>query len=137
MTRSSRSAWRLLNGINARTNAEGLPIGVVAGQGAQCTHFRPDPGDRLRSGTDARNKGSDSEAVARNDIEERGGEAAIPRRFQPGRMPHAVNEASLYPTQSHTTLDDAKSSPYHHPLRQADRDFRRLRVLFAQHANLD
>src|SRR5215470_17239515 len=66
--------------INARTNAEGLPIGVVItpGQAHDVTAFpalmqeiERDPEQMLGD------RGYDSEAV-RNEIEERGGEAAIP-----------------------------------------------------------
>ena len=66
--------------INARTNADGLPIGVVItpGQAHDVTAFPAlmqeidcDPEQMLGD------KGYDSEAV-RNDIEEHGGEAAIP-----------------------------------------------------------
>src|SRR4029079_15707827 len=66
--------------INARTNAEGLPIGVVItpGQAHDVTAFpalmqeiERDPEQMLGD------SGYDSEAV-RNEIEERGGEAAIP-----------------------------------------------------------
>ena len=66
--------------INARTNAEGLPIGIVItpGQAHDVTAFAAlmqevdcDPEQMLGD------KGYDSEAV-RHDIEQRGGEAAIP-----------------------------------------------------------
>jgi transposase len=80
--------------INARTNAEGLPIGVVItpGQAHDVTAFPAlmqeidsDPEQMLGD------KGYDSEAV-RNDIEERGGEAAIPSTAT-RKVQHAVDKA--------------------------------------------
>ena len=80
--------------INARTNAEGLPIGVVItpGQARDVTAFPAlmqeidcDPEQMLGD------KGYDSEAV-RNDIEERGGEAAIPSAAT-RKIQHAVDKA--------------------------------------------
>jgi transposase len=80
--------------INARTNAEGLPIGVVItpGQAHDVTAFPAlmqeidcDPEQMLGD------KGYDSEAV-RNDIEERGGEAAIPSTAT-RKIQHAVDKA--------------------------------------------
>jgi transposase len=57
-------AWpftrRLPHQINARTNAEGLPIGIVItpGQAPRCHRLSgPDAGNRLRSRTDARRQG--------------------------------------------------------------------------------
>ena len=79
--------------INARTNA-GLPIGVVItpGQAHDVTAFpalmqeiERDPEQMLGD------KGYDSEAV-RNDIEERGGEAAIPSTAT-RKVQHAVDKA--------------------------------------------
>ena len=73
--------------INARTNAEGLPIGIVItpGQAHDVTAFPAlmqeidcDPEQMLGD------RGYDSEAV-RDDIEQRGGEAAIPPASQPGK----------------------------------------------------
>src|SRR5436190_21122201 len=83
--------------INARTNAEGLPIGVVItpGQAHDVTAFPAlmqeidcDPEQMLGD------KGYDSEAV-RNDIEERGGEAAIPSTAT-RKIQHAVNKVRVY-----------------------------------------
>ena len=80
--------------INARTNAEGLPIGIVItpGQAHDVTAFPAlmqeidcDPEQMLGD------KGYDSEAV-RNDIEERGGEAAIPSTAT-RKIQHAVDKA--------------------------------------------
>ena len=80
--------------INARTNAEGLPIGIVImpGQARDVTAFPAlmqeidcDPEQMLGD------KGYDSEAV-RNDIEERGGEAAIPSTAS-RKVQHAVDKA--------------------------------------------
>jgi transposase len=80
--------------INARTNAEGLPIGVVItpGQAHDVTAFPAlmqeidcDPEQMLGD------KGYDSEAV-RNNIEERGGEAAIPSTAT-RKIQHAVDKA--------------------------------------------
>ena len=80
--------------INARTSAEGLPIGVVItpGQAHDVTAFPAlmqeidcDPEQMLGD------KGYDSEAV-RNDIEERGGEAAIPSTAT-RKIQHAVDKA--------------------------------------------
>jgi transposase len=71
---------RLFDQINARTNGEGLPIGIVItpGQAHDVTAFPAlmqeidcDPEQMLGD------KGYDSEAV-RSEIEQRGGEAAIP-----------------------------------------------------------
>ena len=82
--------------INARTNAEGLPIGVVItpGQAHDVTAFPAlmqeidcDPEQMLGD------KGYDSEAV-RNDIEERGGEAAIPSTAT-RKIQHAVDKARM------------------------------------------
>jgi len=79
--------------INTCTNAEGLPIGVVitAGQAHDVTVFPAlmqeidcNPGQMLGD------KGYDSEAV-RNDIEERGGEAAIPSTAT-RKAQHAVDK---------------------------------------------
>ncbi|MGA7425602.1 MAG: IS5 family transposase [Rhodoplanes sp.] len=80
--------------INARTNAEGLPIGIVItpGQAHDVTAFPAlmqeidcDPEQMLGD------KGYDSEAV-RNDIEQRGGEAAIPSTAT-RKIQHAVDKA--------------------------------------------
>src|SRR5437763_3217517 len=85
--RARSLAWR-------RTNAEGLPIGVVItpGQAHDVTAFPAlmqeidcDPEQMLGD------KGYDSEAV-RNDIEERGGEAAIPSTAT-RKIQHAVDKA--------------------------------------------
>jgi IS5 family transposase len=78
--------------INARTNAEGLPIGIVItpGQAHDVTAFPAlmqeidcDPEQMLGD------KGYDSEAV-RHDIEQRGGQAAIPSTAT-RKMQHAVS----------------------------------------------
>jgi transposase len=80
--------------VNARTNAEGLPIGVVItpGQAHDVTAFPAlmqeinlDPERMLGD------KGYDSEAV-RDEIEQRGGEAAIPS-IATRKIQHAVNKA--------------------------------------------
>jgi transposase len=80
--------------INARTNAEGLPIGVVItpGQAHDVTAFpalmqeiERDPEQMLGD------RGYDSEAV-RNEIEERGGEAAIPSTAN-RKVQHVVDKA--------------------------------------------
>ena len=80
--------------INARTNADGLPIGIVItpGQAHDVTAFSAlmqeidcDPEQMLGD------KGYDSEAV-RNDIEQRGGEAAIPSTAT-RKIQHAVDKA--------------------------------------------
>jgi len=80
--------------INARTNAEGLPIGIVItpGQAHDVTAFPAlmqeidcDPEQMLGD------RGYDSEAV-RNDIEQRGGEAAIPSTAT-RKIQHAVDKA--------------------------------------------
>jgi len=67
--------------INARTNAEGLPIGIVItpGQAHDVTAFP------------ALMQEIDSEAV-RDDIEQRGGEAAIPS-IATRKIQHAVDKA--------------------------------------------
>jgi Transposase DDE domain len=78
--------------INARTNTEGLPIGVVItpGQAHDVTAFPAlmqeidcDPEHMLGD------KGYDSEAV-RREIEQRGGEAAIPSTAT-RKIQHAVD----------------------------------------------
>jgi hypothetical protein len=80
--------------INARTNAEGLPIGVVItpGQAHDVTAFPAlmqeidcDPEQMLGD------RAYDSEAV-RNEIEERGGKAAIPSTAT-RKVQHAVDKA--------------------------------------------
>jgi transposase len=80
--------------INARTNAEGLPIGVVItpGQAHDVTAYPAlmddidrDPHQMLGD------KGYDSEAV-RRDIEQRGGEAVIPSTAS-RKIQHAVDRA--------------------------------------------
>lgn len=80
--------------INARTNAEGLPIGIVItpGQAHDVTAFPAlmqeidcDPEQMLGD------RGYDSEAV-RDDIEQRGGEAAIPS-IATRKIQHAVDKA--------------------------------------------
>ena len=80
--------------INVRTNAEGLPIGVVItpGEAHDVTAFAAlmqeidcDPEQMLGD------KGYDSEAV-RHDIEQRGGEAAIPSTAT-RKIQHAVDKA--------------------------------------------
>ena len=80
--------------INARTNSEGLPIGVVItpGQAHDVTAFPVlmqeidcDPEQMLGD------KGYDSEAV-RGEIEQRGGEATIPS-IATRKIQHAVNKA--------------------------------------------
>ena len=80
--------------INARTNTEGLPIGVVItpGQAHDVTAFPAlmqeidcDPEHMLGD------KGYDSEAV-RREIEQRGGEAAIPSTAT-RKIQHAVDKA--------------------------------------------
>ena len=77
--------------INARTNAEGLPIGVVITPGqahdviafpALMQEIDCDPEQMLGD------KGYDSEAV-RHEIEQRGGEAAIPSTAT-RKIQHAV-----------------------------------------------
>jgi IS5 family transposase len=103
--------------INARTNGEGLPIGIVItpGQAHDVTAFPAlmqeidcDPEQMLGD------KGYDSEAV-RSEIEQRGGEAAIP---------------------STATRKIQHVTPRRHPLRQADRELCRLRVA-CLHSHLD
>src|SRR6202011_5732972 len=93
-TALGRSRGGFSTKINARTNAEGLPIGVVItpGQAHDVTAFPAlmqeidcDPEQMLGD------KGYDSEAV-RNDIEERGGEAAIPSTAT-RKIQHAVDKA--------------------------------------------
>jgi transposase len=80
--------------INARTNAEGLPIGIVItpGQAHDVTAFPAlmqeidcDPEQMLGD------KGYDSEAV-RRDIEHRSGEAVIPSTAT-RKIQHAVDKA--------------------------------------------
>jgi transposase len=80
--------------INARTNAEGLPIGIVItpGQAHDVTAYPAlmndidrDPQQMLGD------KGYDSDAV-RRDIEQRGGEAVIPS-LTSRKMQHAVDKA--------------------------------------------
>ena len=80
--------------INARTNSEGLPIGVVItpGQAHDVTAFPAlkqeidcDPEQMLGD------KGYDSEAV-RREIEQRGGQAAIPSTAT-RKVQHAVDKA--------------------------------------------
>ena len=80
--------------INARTNAEGLPIGIVItpGQAHDVTAFPAlmqeidcDPEQMLGD------KGYDSEAV-RRDIEQRSGEAVIPSTAT-RKIQHAVDKA--------------------------------------------
>jgi len=125
--------------INARTNAEGLPIGVVItpGQAHDVTAFPAlmqeidcDPEQMLGD------KGYDSEAV-RNDIEERGGEAAIPSTATRENTA-CRRQGSLCPAQSHRALLQSceELTPCRHPLRQADRELRRLRAA-CLHPNLD
>ena len=79
--------------INARTNSEGLPIGVVItpGQAHDVTAFPAlkqeidcDPEQMLGD------KGYDSEAV-RREIEQRGGQAAIPSTAT-RKVQHAVDK---------------------------------------------
>src|SRR5437667_12732181 len=83
--------------INARTNAEGLPIGIVVtpGQSHDVTAFPAlmqeidcDPEQMLGD------KGYDSEAV-RRDIEQRNGEAAIPTTAPTQEPPHDAK--GVYP----------------------------------------
>ena len=80
--------------INARTNADGLPIGIVItpGQTHDVTAFSAlmqevdcDPEHMLGV------RGYDSEGV-RHDIEQRGGEAAIPS-IATRKIQHAVDKA--------------------------------------------
>ena len=80
--------------INARTNGEGLPIGIVItpGQAHDVTAFPAlmqeidcDPEQMLGD------KGYDSEAV-RRDIERRGGEAAIPSTAT-RKIQHVIDKA--------------------------------------------
>ena len=80
--------------INARTNAEGLPIGIVItpGQAHDVTAYPAlmeevddDPEQMLAD------KGYDSDAV-RDDIEERGGEAQIPSKAN-RKVQHLVDKA--------------------------------------------
>jgi transposase len=80
-------------------------------------------------------KGYDSEAV-RNDIEERGGEAAIPSTAT-RKVQHAVDKA-LYTLRNRIErfFNRAKNSRRLHPLRQADGELRRLRAA-CLHPNLD
>ena len=80
--------------INARTNAEGLPIAVVItpGQAHDVTAF-----PALMQEIDCKpeqllgDKGYDSEAV-RDEIEQLGGEAAIPS-IATRKVQHAINKA--------------------------------------------
>jgi transposase len=80
--------------INARTNAEGLPIGVVItpGQANDITAF-PALMQEIDCNPDhlLGDKGYDSEAV-RSEIERRGGEAAIPS-IATRKIQHAVDKA--------------------------------------------
>jgi transposase len=75
-------ARRLLHKINARTNAEGLPIGLVItpGQAHDVTAY-PALMEEVDQGFEQMlaDKGYDSDAV-RDDIEKRGGAAMIPTR---------------------------------------------------------
>jgi transposase len=80
--------------INARTNAEGLPIGIVItpGQAHDVTAYPAlmgdlddDPEQMLAD------KGYDSDAV-REDIEKRGGEAMIPTRAS-RTVQHSIDKA--------------------------------------------
>jgi transposase len=124
--------------INARTNAEGLPIGIVItpGQAHDVTAFPAlmqeidcDPEQMLGD------KGYDSEAV-RRDIEQRGGEAAIPSTAT-RKIQHAVNKA-LYALRNRIErfFNREELTPRRHPLRQADRELRRLRAA-RLHPHLD
>jgi hypothetical protein len=81
-------------------------------------------------------KGYDSEAV-RNDIEERGGEAAIPSTAT-RKVQHAVDKA-LYTLRNRIErfLQSCEElTPRRHPLRQVDGELRRLRAA-CLHPNLD
>jgi hypothetical protein len=124
--------------INARTNAEGLPIGVVITPGqahdvtafpAQMREIDCDPEQMLGD------KGYASEA-ARRDIEQRAGEAAIPGTAT-RKIQHAVDRL-LWLAQSHRALlqSSEEFTPRRHPLRQADRELRRLRPA-CLHPHLD
>ena len=79
-------------------------------------------------------KGYDSEAV-RNDIEERGGEAAIPSTAT-RKIQHTSTR--LYALRNRTSALQSceELTPCRHPLRQADRELRRLRAA-CLHPNLD
>ena len=80
--------------INARTNAEGLPIGILItpGQAHDVTAYPAlmqevdDNPERMLA-----DKGFDSDAV-RHDIEKRGGEALIPTRAN-RKVQHLVDKA--------------------------------------------
>jgi hypothetical protein len=110
-----------------------LPIGIVItpGQAHDVTAFPAlmqeidcDPKQMLGD------KGYDSEAV-RGEIEQRGGEAAIPGTAT-RKIQHAVDKAlyALRNAQSHRTLLQLceELTPRRHPLRQANRELRRLRA---------
>jgi transposase len=81
--------------INARTNAEGLPIGIVItpGQAHDVTAY-PALMEEVDQDFEQMlaDKGYDSDAV-RNDIEERGGEALIPTRAT-RKVQHWVEKAA-------------------------------------------
>ena len=89
-----RSRGGFSSKINARTNADGLPISVVItpGQAHDVTAF-----PALMQEIDCNpqqmlgDKGYDSEAI-RRDIEQRGGEAAIPS-IASRKIQHAVEKA--------------------------------------------
>lgn len=80
--------------INARTNADGLPIGIVItpGQTHDVTAF-PAPMQEVDCDPEQMlgDRGYDSEGV-RHDIEQRGGEAAIPS-IATRKIQHAVDNA--------------------------------------------
>jgi transposase len=91
--------------INARTNAEGLPIGseITPGQTHDVTAYPAlmddidcDPEQMLGD------KGYDSKAV-RQDIEQRQGAAVIPS-LASRKIQHAVDKAVYAPAQPHRTL---------------------------------
>ena len=106
--------------INARTNAEGLPIGIVVtpGQSHDVTAFPAlmqeidcDPEQMLGD------KGYDSEAV-RRDIEQRNGEAVIPSTATRKDTAHR-RQSGLCLAQPHRAFLQSrkKLTPGCHPLR--------------------
>jgi transposase len=111
--------------INARTNADGLPIGIeiTPGQTHDVTAYPAlmddidcDPEQMLGD------KGYDSEAV-RRDIEQRGGEAVIPS-LASRKIQHAVDKA-VYALRNRIErfFNRAKNSRRdRYPIRQAHRE---------------
>ena len=125
--------------INARTNAEGLPIGIVItpGQAHDVTAVPAlmhdidcDPEQMLGD------KGYDSEAV-RQDIEQRGGEAVIPSIATPEDTT-CRRQSALCPAQPHRAILQSRQelTSRRHPLRQTDRELRSLRAA-CLHPHLD